>query len=100
MGEYVAMPCLALTVKLTEDERATLERWLRSPSQERRLVERAQVVLLAAEGVDNRSIGVPLGFPKNPFGPWRSRFAEGQAKAPQDMQRSGRKRRFSQAERL
>ena len=43
---------LAVAITLTEDERATLQRWARGRSVEVRLVLRARIVLAAAEGKD------------------------------------------------
>ena len=40
----------ACAITLTNENRATLERWSRSRSTEARLVERSRIVLLAAEG--------------------------------------------------
>ena len=51
----------ACVFTLTEDVRATLERWSRSRSTEARLAERARIVLLAAEGRENKDIAVELG---------------------------------------
>ena len=50
----------ACAITLTDEDRATLERWSRSRSTEARLVERARIVLLAAEGQENKHIATEL----------------------------------------
>ena len=61
---------------LTDEDRATLERWSRGRSTEARLVERARIVLLAAEGRENKDIAAELGITRATVGRWRDRFAE------------------------
>ena len=66
----------ACVITLTEDDKATLERWSRTRSTEARLVERARIVLLAAAGRENKDIAVELGITRATVGRWRNRFAE------------------------
>lgn len=94
------MPRAAAPILLTDEERSTLTRWVRSPSQQYRLIERARVVLLAAEGRDNKSIAAELEMPELRVGRWRSRFAAGRIAGLSDRKRSGRRRRYGHAERL
>lgn len=94
------MPRVATHILLDPEERSTLERWLRSPSQERRLVERARIVLLSAEGLDNKSIAGRMSISEQRVGRWRSRFARQRLAGLQDVKRSGRRRRYGHAERL
>ena len=58
----------ACAITLTDQTRATLERWSRSRSAEARLVERARVILLAAEGRENKDIAVELGITRATVG--------------------------------
>ena len=44
------MPPRATPIELTEQERQTLTQWTSAGTTEHRLVERAQIILLAAEG--------------------------------------------------
>jgi DDE superfamily endonuclease/Homeodomain-like domain-containing protein len=62
---------------LTEEERATLQRWARVRSVEARLVLRAKIVLAVAEGKENKDIAVELGTLRKTVGLWRQRFASG-----------------------
>ncbi len=83
---------VAPTVKLSEDERNTLTRWSRGKRTEARLVVRARIVLLAAEGVRNIEIAARLGIHNDTVGRWRTRFAEqGSEGIRKDQPRGGRK---------
>ena len=81
----------ASVITLTEDVRATLERWSRRRSSEARLVERARIVLLAAAGRENKDIALELGITRATVGRWRNRFAaRGLAGIEKDAPRGGR----------
>jgi transposase len=81
----------ACAITLTDDDRATLERWSRSRSTEARLVERSRIILLAAQGRENKDIAVELGITRATVGRWRDRFAEGGIAAiAKDAPRGGR----------
>jgi transposase len=76
---------------LTDVDRATLERWSRSRSTAARLVERSRIVLLAAEGRENKDIAAELGVTRATVGRWRDRFANrGIAGIERDSPRGGR----------
>jgi len=83
---------VAPKITLTEDERTTLERWSRGRSTPTRVVLRAKIVLLAAEGKMNRDIATELTtLPKNVC-LWRRRFADKRlAGIERDAPRGGRK---------
>ena len=51
----------AVEITLNDTERAQLERWSRGHQTPRSLAERAQMVLLAAQGMRNDAIGNRLG---------------------------------------
>jgi len=81
----------ACAITLTDEDRATLERWSRSRSTEARLVERARIVLLAAEGRENKDIAAELHITRATVGRWRDRFADrGIAGIEKDASRGGR----------
>jgi len=79
----------ATAIILTEQERSVLEAMIRSPKTEHGMVERARIVLLAAEGRSTRSIAEELGSWPGRISRWRIRFARDRlaqrvAQGPQD----------------
>jgi transposase len=83
---------VAVSITLTKDERVTLQRWARGRSTPARLVLRAKMVLLAADGKLNQEIAAELDTYPNVVGRWRKRFAEqGLAGIEKDAPRGGRR---------
>jgi len=66
---------VACAIQLTEDVRVTLESWSRGRSTPARLVTRAKIVLLAAEGLENKAIAARLQTARPTVGHWRTQFA-------------------------
>jgi transposase len=87
----------ATPIGLTADERITLESWVRSSKTERRLVERARIVLLAAAGRGSRAIGRELGCARGVVSKWRLRFARERLAGLADAPRSGKPRTYGAA---
>jgi transposase len=87
----------ARSIVLDADTRKELERLSRSRSESVRLAQRSTIVLLAAAGLDNETIGAELGITRQKAGRWRSRFAElGLNGILREEQRSGRPPLISQ----
>jgi transposase len=84
----------ATPIVLSAEERGTLEAWARATSIERRLVERAKIVLLAAEGLASRAIGRALGCRHHTVSKWRVRFAQDRLAGLGDAPRSGKPRTY------
>ena len=83
---------IAPKVTVTDQQRQTLERWARGRSTPVRLMQRAGIVLGAAEGQQNRTIAAELGLDPGLVCRWRTRFAEhGLPGIEKDAPRSGRK---------
>ena len=61
-------------IVLTHDERSILEARARRYTLPYRDVVRAKVVLLAAEGLENKEIGERLDMPRPVVSKWRKRF--------------------------
>lgn len=79
-------------IVLTDEQRAILTRWSRGRRTAVRLMQRAQIVLLAAEGQMNKDIAVELGIMPNTVVRWRGRFATGGLAAiEKDAPRGGRR---------
>jgi transposase len=59
------------------------------------MAERARIVLLAADGLENQEIGERLGISRQKVGRWRTRYAEeGFPGIEKDAQRSGRPAKY------
>lgn len=85
---------VAVPITLKDRQRKTLLRWSRSRSAPARLVVRARIVLMAAEGMRNDDIARELGVDRIAVGRWRSRFAsQGLPGIAKDRPRGGRKPR-------
>ena len=82
----------ARPIELSSKQRIELERMVRSQTLQVRAVRRAQIVLLAADGMGNREIAAALGIGRVQVGRWRERFVQGGVVAIEDdLPRSGRK---------
>jgi CRP-like cAMP-binding protein len=64
------------TVALTDEQRAVLQRQVRRRGAPAREVERARIVLLAADGVPGVEIAERVGCSEPTVIRWRSRFAD------------------------
>ena len=85
-------------IVLSADEVTTLETWARSRTLPARVVERAQIVRLAADGVPNQEIAHQLGVSRPTVQLWRDRFrALRVAGLEKDAPRPGRLPRISEA---
>ena len=84
------MPGPATALTLRADDRLELERWLASSSLRTRLVQRAQIVLLAADGVSTQVIADRVGVSRPTVNLWRSRYAHSGLSGLADRDRPGR----------
>jgi transposase len=83
-------------LRLRRGDRAVLEEWSRSRTLQRRLVDRARIVLAAAEGLSSRSISQLYDVPRATALLWTRRYeAEGIAGIQQDRPRAGRPRKMT-----
>jgi FixJ family two-component response regulator len=82
---------IAPAITLNSDQQATLEQWARSRSLPARVVERARIVLLAAEGRQDKQIAAAMKITPKKVSRWRSRFLTlGMAGLERDASRPGR----------
>ena len=83
----------AAPVRLNPEQKTALERIARQRSLPARLVERARIVLRAAEGLENKQIAAQMGIMAEKVARWRNRFLEGGIAAlEKDAPRPGRAR--------
>ncbi|MCJ7544468.1 MAG: IS630 family transposase [Phycisphaerae bacterium] len=83
---------MAQQIVLTEEERKTLTRWSRGRSTPARLVMRARIALLGADGLRNNEIAPKIGTDRFTVARWRSRFAQARLVGiAKDAPRSGRR---------
>ena len=67
---------VAPEIVLTDEERAELTRLVRSKLTSVRLVQRARIVLLAAEAMQNKDIAEQVGVGRVQVSRWRERYAQ------------------------
>ena len=83
---------VAAKITVTDKQCVTLRRWARGRSTPVRLMQRARMILMAAEGQQNNEIAKTLGVQPSTVGRWRKRFAQsGLAGIEKDAPRGGRK---------
>jgi Helix-turn-helix domain len=81
-------------IELSEEERMVLERRARAERLPFQDVQRARIVLYAAEGLHDTEIAAKLDTSPGLVGRWRRRFAELRLEGLKDRPRAGRPRRF------
>ncbi len=84
------MPRRPAPIELSSEEEATLRAWTRQTSAERRLVERAQMILLLHQGLTTEQIAERLQTRTARVSKWRQRFGEGRLLGLADAPRSGK----------
>jgi DNA-binding CsgD family transcriptional regulator/transposase len=83
---------IAPLIKLTEREIKIVRSWSRGGQTAARLMKRAKILLLAAQGERNETIAESLGMDRKQVSRWRRRFVEKRlAGIERDLPRGGRK---------
>jgi putative transposase len=82
----------APVISLTNEEIDQLESYLRSRSMPSGLSTRFRIILLAAEGFDNKEISKRVGLSRISVGKWRKRYYEKGLEGLHDELRAGRPR--------
>jgi transposase len=85
------------TIKLRSGDRETLEQWLRSRTTPQRQVERAQILLGAAEGLSGYALSEQLGVSRPTIQRWLDRYETDGIAGLEDKPRSGRPRKVTAA---
>ncbi len=82
-------------VTVTAEQRLELESWSRRPKTAQALALRSRVILLAAEGRNNKEIAEKLSTTAQTVGKWRRRFLSSGCDALLDEPRPGTSRKLS-----
>jgi transposase len=69
------MPASAAALPVSADDQAVLRRWASAAQAPATLVQRAKLLLLAADGVANSDIAERLGVSRPTVIAWRTRYA-------------------------
>jgi transposase len=88
----------AVAIDLTQRERRELESLASRRKTAQGLAQRARIVLLAAEGAENKDISLRVDAAPNTVGKWRRRFAEHRLDGLLDEPRPGAPRRIGDDE--
>jgi transposase len=83
---------------LSEDERRTLENWVKRRSTAQGLATRARIVLACAGGGSNTAVAARLGVGRNAVTRWRSRFLRERLDGLHDEPRPGVPRTITDAQ--
>ena len=86
---------IAPAVSLTERERTQLESYVRSRSIPSGLSARFRIILLAADGLENKKISDKINLSRASVGKWRKRYCEKGLEGLHDEFRLGRPRSVS-----
>lgn len=86
----------ATPIQLLDEERETLEKWIRSHKTEQRLVLRSNIILLAAEGLPTKEISKRLEVRQATVSQWRTRFARKRLEGLQDAPRPGKPKTYNE----
>ena len=89
-------PALSI-VRLSDEERQTLERWSRRPTTAQGLAQRSQIVLGAAAGLTNTAVAARLHVTRPTVIKWRHRFLARRLDGLLDEPRPGAPRTISDA---
>jgi transposase len=87
----------ATEIRLDRKTRDQLEGWLRASTTEQRMVRRARIVLLAADGWASRAIARKVGVMTGVVSVWRTRFAALGIDGLKDKPRPGAKPIYTEA---
>jgi len=90
------MAGIARKIEISDEDRETLLKWKRSPTTPQKLVRRADIILAAAERLNNRAISERGLGSEQTVCLWRKRYAEYGIEGLQDQPKPGRPRTIGQ----
>jgi transposase len=82
-------------LELIEEERESLEQWVRRRKSSQALALRARIILECGAGRNNQQVAIQLRVTPQTVGKWRRRFVEKRLDGLLDEPRPGTKRRMS-----
>ena len=88
------MARVAAKIEISSEDRATLLKWKRSPTTPQKLVRRADIILVAAEGLANKAISERGLGSQQTICLWRRRYAEYGIEGLKDEPKTGRPRKI------
>jgi transposase len=88
------MAGIARRIEISDEDRETLHKWKRSPSTPQKSVRRADIILAAAEGLNNKAISERGLGSEQTICLWRKRYAEYGIEGLEDQPKPGRPRRI------
>ncbi len=91
------MTGVATPIVLTDDERSTLDSWVRRTTTEQRMAQRARIVLAAAAGKTTKEVAATLQVRPAAVSTWRTRFAQYRLAGLVDRPRPGKPRVYDDA---
>jgi len=74
---YVDMPKIKSPLPITDDQKRTLETWIRALNTPQSIALHSRIILLAADGLSNVKIARELNVSRPTVILWRERFAKG-----------------------
>ena len=86
------MAGIARKIEISSEDRETLLKWRRSPTTPQRLVRRAEIILAAAEGLNNKAISERGLGSVQTICLWRKRYAQYGIEGLKDEPKPGRPR--------
>jgi len=94
MGGYMPKKS-PFVIMLSNQEKEKLDKLASKYTSPYYSVVRAKIILMAAQGLDNKTIGERLSLPRQIVSKWRKRFFEQRLDGLEDLSRSGRPSAFS-----
>jgi transposase len=85
----------AVIFSLTEEEQRQLEKWSNGSKVEKRLHERAKIILYCAKGKTNLEVSAELNISRFTVAKWRKRFSIKRLEGLIDEPRSGKPKKYS-----
>ena len=92
------MPTQPRTIQLTAADREALEQWVRSRTTPQRQVERARILLAAADGISGHRMSKEIGVSRPTVQLWIDRYEEHGLAGLNDRPRPGRPREITVAD--